>query len=83
MRVDPGNSRVLGRKKREQERVGPGNSRVLGRNTEGEGEGWPREQSGIRQEQGGIRRGLAQVTVRHKAGTGRDQARVGPGNSQA
>jgi hypothetical protein len=43
---------------------------------------WPREESGIRQEQGGIRRGLAQGTVGYKAGTGRDQARVGPGNKR-
>ncbi len=49
---------VSGRKEREQERVGPGNRRVLGRNREGSGEGWPREQAGIRQEQGGTRRGL-------------------------
>jgi hypothetical protein len=61
---------------------GPGNSRVLGRNREGSGEGWPREQVGIRQEQGGIRRGLAQGTFGYKAGTGREKARAGPGNSR-
>jgi hypothetical protein len=53
VRVDPGREQSGIRQEREgAERVGPGNGRVLGRNTEGEGEGWPREQSGIRQEQG-------------------------------